>query len=230
MWVAKFRGLNKDKENKIIMLIKKYSLKMFYYPVNYYTDKNNYYFIAVGIVQGEEKNKKKFFSEFKKLKKAKKGRRVKLLEVEGDFFVAITYHTKDEEMERYINIFYDPSIIHFNPVVVYSNGWEEWEVASASRKNIERMIEIGKKLYNLKLLKIGWRKIKNFGFMTILPKLTDKQRKALELAIQHGYYEYPRRISLDKLSKIAKLSFSTLQAHIRKAENKIISFVINLKK
>jgi hypothetical protein len=49
-----------------------------------------------------------------------------------------------------------------------------------------------------------------------------KQREAVELAIQHGYYDYPRKVEVQELAKMAKLAFSTYQAHLRKAERKLI--------
>ena len=106
------------------------------------------------------------------------------------------------------------------------DGWEEWEIASLEKNAITDLIEAGKNIYELEVLRFYWKKIKNFGFLSILPELTEKQEKALELAFKWGYYKYPRDISAEKLAKLAKVSFSTFQAHIRKAENKIISFVI----
>ena len=73
-------------------------------------------------------------------------------------------------------------------------------------------------------------KLKNFGFLTIFPELTKKQEEILNLALNNGYYEYPRKISLDKLTVLTKTSFSTIQEHIRKAENKILNFVIRAMK
>ena len=52
----------------------------------------------------------------------------------------------------------------------------------------------------------------------------EKQKQAIELAIKRGYYTSPRKISLQELAKISKLSFSTFQVHLRKAEEKLIPF------
>jgi len=228
MWVCKFKIY--DKKNKFREIIEESKVELFYYPINYYIKRDRYFFIAVGIVKGNEENKTEFFKNLKKLKKQKRGRKIELLEIEKDFFMIITSHMMAEEEKKYVNIFYNPSIIHYKPIVFHKDGWEEWEIASPERKAVEDLIEIGEKIYKLKLLKFYWRKLKNFGFLTLLPELTEKQEKALKLALEKGYYKYPRKISLDKLSKIAKLSFSTFQAHVRKAENKILSYVINLKK
>jgi predicted DNA binding protein len=224
MWVCKFRVY--DEKHRIREAIEKNKIQAYYYPINHYIKKNRYFFVAVGIVR--EGNKNKFYSDIKKLKKQREGRKVDLLEREGDFFFIITSHTINEEEKRYVNLFYNPLIIHIKPIIFHKNGWEEWEIVSLNRKPIEDIIKIGKKIYNLRLLKFRQEKIKNFGFLTILPELTDKQDKALKLALEQGYYNYPRKTNLCKLAKIAKLSFSTFQAHVRKAENRILSYVIGL--
>lgn len=226
MWICKFRGY--DKDNEIRKIVEETKVEVFYYPVNYFVKNKRYNFIAVGIVKGENKNK--FFNGLRKLKKNQKGRRVEFLEIEEDFFVLITSHSINHEEKKFVKTFYNPEIIHFKPIFWNKNGWEEWEIACVRRKPIEEIIRIAKKVYELELLKFHQRKIKNYGLITMLPELTAKQEKALKLALKHGYYHYPRKISLDKLSKIAKLSFSTFQAHVKKAENKIISYVTGMKK
>lgn len=223
MWIAKFKIF--DKKNKLSLILRKNRVKLYYYPVNYYVKKNRYFFIAVGLLEGK-KNKKQFIQDLKKLKKAKKDRRLELLELEGDFFVAITSHTIDKETKLFVSITYNPALVHFEPVIWHEDGWEEWNIASMERKNIENFIHVGRTKYKLKLLQFTKKKIKNFGFLTLLPELTEKQKRALKLAVDEGYYEYPRKTEVQKLAKMIKLSFSTFQAHLRKAENKIIPFVI----
>jgi predicted DNA binding protein len=44
------------------------------------------------------------------------------------------------------------------------------------------------------------------------------------LAIKNGYYSSPRKINVKELAKISKLSFSTFQVHLRKAEEKLIPY------
>ncbi len=225
MWIAKFKIY--DKNSKFRELVEKYGIVVYYYPINYYIKNKRYFFIAVGSIL---KNNNKFLTEFKKFKKTKKGRKIELLEVEDAFFTIITSYAISEEKKRYVEAFYNPMIIHIKPIIFHKDGWEEWEIASMERKAIEKLIEIGEKIYELKFLEFYKRKIKNFGFLTLLPELTDKQEKSLRLALESGYYSYPRKTSLDKLAKVAKLAFSTFQAHIRKAENKIISYVVSLRR
>ena len=201
-------------------------IKVYYYPVNHYKRRERYYFISIGLLEGSDKIKKQFLTDLRKLKGAKKDRRFEMLEIEGDFFVLITSHTANRETETFVRFAYNPALIHFKPVEWHEDGWEEWHVAAMEKKDILDLLDIGEHIYELKLLYFGKKKIKNFGFMTLLPGLTKKQEGALKLAIGEGYYSYPRKTEVQKLAKLAKLSFSTFQAHLRKGENKIVPYVM----
>lgn len=56
--------------------------------------------------------------------------------------------------------------------------------------------------------------------------LTDRQRELLELAIDAGYYEIPRRATLDDLAERAGVSAGTVGEHLRKIESKIITELV----
>ncbi len=224
MWIAKFKVF--DEKNKIGIILRECRVKMHYYPVNCYIKNNRYYFIAIGLLEGHRENKEKFIRGLRKLKHAKKDRRLELLECEEDFFVLITSHTIDRETKLFVSTAYNPSLIHFEPVIWHEDGWEEWKIASLEKRDITKLIHVGEAKYKLKLLQFVNRKIKNFGFLTLLPELTEKQKQALKLAVDKGYYEYPRQIKLEKLAKLVGISLSTYQAHLRKAERKLVPFVM----
>jgi predicted DNA binding protein len=44
------------------------------------------------------------------------------------------------------------------------------------------------------------------------------------MAIKNGYYNYPRKTSIEKLAELSGLSFSTFHAHLRKAEQRLLPF------
>ena len=48
------------------------------------------------------------------------------------------------------------------------------------------------------------------------------QKRAVELAIEKGYYEIPRKIELKELADLMGISYSTYQVHLRKAERNLI--------
>jgi len=56
--------------------------------------------------------------------------------------------------------------------------------------------------------------------------LTEKQRRVLIAAYKFGYYDLPRRISSEQLSKKLNLHKSALAAHRRKAELRILAQIL----
>ena len=57
----------------------------------------------------------------------------------------------------------------------------------------------------------------------ILTVLTDRQREVLTAANAYGYYEYPRRVSSEKLAERVGVSKPVLLQHLRKAEHRIMA-------
>jgi hypothetical protein len=105
--------------------------------------------------------------------------------------------------------------------------------------NVDRMkVEmIGKESEIKKLLhymnKRGDNSFKILGLTSIdtkeeslLSKLSIKQRQALLTAFALGYYDVPRKISSDDLSRHLNVDKSTIVEHLRKAERKLIDGII----
>lgn len=218
MWTAKFRVY--DENGVYSKRARKFGINLYGYPLNYYSDKKYFYFTAIGFIGGDEKAKTEFLEDLKQDK------RIDELEANNSFFVAVTKETITNESKRYVRLFYNPLIIHLKPTIIYPDGWEENEIASFKRKFIEEIIQISKKQYSLKLSYFKQQKISNIGILNILPELTDKQKNAITLAAKHGYYDYPRKIDVQDLAKMEKLSFSTFQEHLRRAENKLLPFIL----
>ena len=61
---------------------------------------------------------------------------------------------------------------------------------------------------------------------SLLSKLTSRQRQILLTGYALGYYDVPRRISSDDLSKHLNVDKSTVVEHLRKAERKLIGSII----
>jgi len=74
------------------------------------------------------------------------------------------------------------------------------------------------------MLFIKNKKVNNISIAQIHPELTSKQKQAINLAIEEGYYSIPRKIDVKDLAKKSNLAFSTYQTHLRKAESKLIPY------
>jgi hypothetical protein len=61
---------------------------------------------------------------------------------------------------------------------------------------------------------------------SLLSRLSIKQRQALLTAFALGYYDVPRRISSEELSRHLNADKSTIVEHLRKAEKKLIDGII----
>jgi len=53
-------------------------------------------------------------------------------------------------------------------------------------------------------------------------ELTDRQREAVELALERGYYDVPRTVTLDELGAELGITSGPMSARLRPTESKII--------
>jgi predicted DNA binding protein len=121
------------------------------------------------------------------------------------------------------SVLYNPEIIHLEPWLVDGEkSVETFVVGSRKRKCLSQIAQVIKEKHLGRLEYIKWRDITQFFIVNVVPTLTQKQRKAIDLAIRHGYYEYPRKTTLKFLARIMKVSYATYQAHLRKAEHKLL--------
>ena len=110
------------------------------------------------------------------------------------------------------------------PVYVDKKGYEYWEIASYDRNVLNQFLkDLEKQNYeHVEILQFKNIKLNNIYFPAIAPDLTEKQKRAFELAVQEGYYDIPKRIDLKQLAKIMKISLATYQEHLKRAEAKIV--------
>ena len=212
MWVAKFKIWHKNclLRPKCI----KYNVTDLVYLINSWKEKNKFYYTELHILQGTEENKKKFVKNLKKEKSIKK------LEQKGNY--VFTLNEEPLEKQYYTPVF-DPKIIQVRPVAQRSDGYEDWEIASWDRDALMRITEVP--VFEVEIKSIKETKVSDIFFPHIFPKLSPKQKYAIELAVKDGYYEYPRKIDLEELAKIAKVKRQTFQENLRRAEKKLIPFL-----
>lgn len=185
---------------------------------NVFQEKGITYSPQIQTLHGEKSNIKSF------IKDLKKDKRVKNLEVEGN-----TIFYTEIRKEKIPSSFYHPKLIYVKPVFVDINGFEYWEVASWTKKILTEFIgHIEKEIKNLEIMKIEETKLTDIYFSRLMPKLTENQKRAVELAFENGFYEWPKKTNLIKLAKIMNVSVPTFREHLKRAEEKLMPDLIRL--
>jgi predicted DNA binding protein len=150
-------------------------------------------------------NIKKFFSKYNNIKA------FKILE-ENKHFI---YFQIISICSPNTNKFFKNSCYQLGPLLM-KNGKEFWDVISTSKKNVRELLkDLNDETRIAKLISI-----ENYNFEK--SKLTNKQFVVLESLYEAGYFEIPKKITLDDTSRILKTSKSTLNVHLNKSINKII--------
>ncbi len=181
-------------------------------PFNVFQEKGITHAPQVQTLHGKEEN----INEF--IKDIKKDKRIKSLEIEGDtiFFIEV-------RNDKIPSTFYHQRLIHVKPVFVDIKGYEYWEIASWEKKFLIEFIEkVEREIKNIEILKIEQTKLNEIYFPRIMPKLTAHQKRAIELALENGFYEWPKKTNLIKLAKLMNVSIPTFREHLKRAEEKIL--------
>ena len=209
MWVLK---LKVDSTKQFIgSLAIKHRVSAASYTISYYKDKKWIYLTACGFIFGDEQNKKDFVEDLEKQPQTIH------YEFNKGFGIGVI------KQPLYTEAFWDPKLIRLSPTIInYKEKNHTWHLGSFEKKPLMNIYKLAKKHLGAKLIKLKQEKISNISITSVLPDLTPKQKRAFEIAINNGYYEQPRKIYLEKLAEIMKISYPTYQEHLRKAEAKII--------
>lgn len=210
MWVVKL--VMKGESALIGGLCKKHGIAASGYPVSVQVKTTGIDLYLVLFLFGEGSGKQRFIADFKR------SPRVTGMEEDKDFILG---QIKESSVAEPI---YKYNMVHVEPVMFYKDGSEVWTVASWNKKEVIEFADQMESLFQVKILKISNEPISNISILTVHPEITAPQRRAMELAIEHGYYENPRKIDLMALAKLMSVSYSTYQVHLRKAERKLLPF------
>ena len=94
---------------------------------------------------------------------------------------------------------------------------------TGNEKNLKKTLDLFKTIGQVH--KISFVKA-TFDEQSILSCLTKKQREVIIAAKTNGYYDYPRKINSEELSKRIGISKPTVVQHLRKAEDRIFSNIL----
>ena len=213
MWTAKFRLNHAD--CPIVSRARSFGTPVFSYPVNTYKKKGSTYVSQVCKAFGNDQKKLDYILDLRK------DRHVTKFEMpERDVFA---YEFRLENEDEYAQLYFNDGLMLVSPPVNSPDNHEYWEVACWDKARIKKFHDdLTEHMDKSEMLYISKKKMKNLYFPNVLPSLSASQQKALELAYLHGYYTFPRKSNLEKLSKIANVRIATFREHLRKAENKLM--------
>ena len=217
MWVAKLKLCHKD--CPIVNRCVKFQITVLSYPRTPYSRKGRRYGSNVcKFVSYEEDKKKKY------LQNLAKDQKITILDISGDVFV---YEYDLGKKGEHVMLYFNPELVLVKPTVNSPDGHEYWEVGSWNKGNVTKFIEDVSR--HMDTSEVLW--IKNLAnvelyFPSIMPKLSKAQEKAIMMAYQSGYYDYPRKVDLKQLAKGAGISIPSFQENLRKAENKLLPMLI----
>jgi len=216
MWIAKI----KYKHNCILgNRCNKFNISLQGIAFSVFKEKNKIITSSMFHMIGDEENLDKFIKDLKKEKLVIK------LERKKDMFFLL------EKASNKAVKYFNPKIIFVKPVLIDNEGYEYWEISSWEKTEISKFINsIKEDMDEFKLIKFVNTKINNIYFPKLMPNITHKQKRSIELAIEHGYYKTPKKTSLRKLAKLMNISLATYQQHLRIAEEKLIPNAISYMK
>ncbi|MFC4543776.1 helix-turn-helix domain-containing protein [Halosolutus amylolyticus] len=117
----------------------------------------------------------------------------------------------------------------YQPPTIHRQGWEHYTVIAFDEADVRELIrnlEADRNIDVLSKTAIAEQAIPHSMLAPVdrlFEGLTDRQRAALRLALESGYYEQPRKTSLRDLADRTAVARSTYEEHLRKAENKLLT-------
>ncbi len=112
---------------------------------------------------------------------------------------------------------------------IYRQGWEHYTVVAFDSEDIRDLLDDLRSDREIELLSKASISETQIPHSMLAPAdqlfetITDRQLAALQLALERGYYEQPRKTSLRDLADQTAVARSTYEEHLRKAENKLLT-------
>ncbi|MFH1246994.1 MAG: helix-turn-helix domain-containing protein [Candidatus Micrarchaeota archaeon] len=210
MWIADFKVWHEGSTS--IELSKEYDAWLLNVNLNLFGENGKLYVARCASFYGNEAEQyRKAFMQ--------KDKRVVI--IGSDANQVFYYHEADEAFHT---LLFDKSLFFVGGNVT-RDGFQYWTVASLRKEPLlelfKRVEKLGAKTATIKLLSLHEGSVNVFSH-AVLSELTSLQLRALQLAHKHGYFEYPRKISLEQLAKLTHIPRTTLQSHLRRAERTLV--------
>jgi len=130
--------------------------------------------------------------------------------------------------ESIIDRFEEHNCLYQSPTI-YRQGWEHYTIVAFDGDDIHELLgdlRTDREIELLSKTSISETQIPHSMLAPanqLFADLTDRQLAALQLALERGYYEQPRKTSLRDLAEQTAVARSTYEEHLRKAENKLLT-------
>ena len=144
------------------------------------------------------------------------------------FFVKKCFCKAEDSVTRILDEF---DLLQISPII-YRHGWEYYRVIAFRHEDLKALMQ----RFETRGLKYEiLRKVDFDGFIAgsltltadaLFSDLTEKQMDALLTAYSNGYYNLPRKANVQDIAHKKKVSRTTYQEHLKKAENKLVASLV----
>jgi predicted DNA binding protein len=132
----------------------------------------------------------------------------------------LTRYTEPEETKGQFQES-DLGLVHTTPMIVSP---ERLTISMmGEHKNLTEFVEMMKSVGTIRKMAIRKAAYQNADILAVL---TEKQKEVMVAAFKNGYYDYPKKISSEKLCQKVRISKPTLLQHMRKAEGRILKEIM----
>lgn len=168
--------------------------------------------VTYQILWGIEAGSKSELDEYLKfLKGMKHTKKIEIVQ-RTDSSAMIFYMTRAKS-SMYDKIVHSRGIL-INPVTT-EKGLENLSVLTPTSKDMESLMKEVGDVGQFKVASIRDYKPEN-------PEVTKKQKETIAAALRMGYYEWPRKVTLDEMAKAIGIKRRALQERLRRAERKLL--------
>jgi len=116
----------------------------------------------------------------------------------------------------------------FVPPEVYYGGWEEYRVIGFRENDYKNMFHELGELGPVEILEkrvVPDKSLRDtfaISMSSVFSELTNKQVDSIVAALEHGYYQIPKKATAEEIALKHHTPRTTFEEHLRKAESKIL--------
>lgn len=211
MWVGKFKIRH---ECFILSKLERNPISILAYVLGVHEENEYLYYTTFLIPVGSPEQSALFVDQMKHDKQ------VTNLEEHAGQLVTLTKVAKDK---KHISSNFSHELFLVEPIL-HQHGYEYWHIASWKREQIVAFYDGSQQIGEVEMLKLKEEKLHDIFYPRIVPSLSVQQKRAFELALERGYYDYPQKIHLEDLAKQMDLSRVSYREHLKKAQGKLLPF------